>query len=126
MANIKTYIDEKTGITYIVAEGKISLGSSLTYFNSQDFKRRTDKIIYDVRLASHADVSVGNSAKLTRSVKPLSRPNLRVAFVFAKGEDFRKGRAFKAQLEASSYDMSYQIFTDIDKAEAWVMANEKQ
>lgn len=124
MAKIETRIDESTGITFITATGIIALDISLNYFNSSQFKSRTDKIIYDVRQASHSAVSIGSMARLVRAVKPISRVGARVAFVFAKGEDFRKGRAFKAQLESNDYEGKFQIFSDIEKAMDWLQQSE--
>lgn len=120
MADYKTRIDEETGITFVEVSGNIVLEEHLPYMKSETFSNRTVRLIADARQASLAGMPRGTIAKMVRAVKPLEKSNMRAAYVFNKGEDFAKGKLLLAQIEVLGYGGRFKIFTDIDKAIAWV------
>ena len=120
MADYKTHIDEKTGITFIEVTGNVVLEDQLPYMNSESYGNRTSRLVADIRQASLAGMSRGAIAKLVRTVKPLEKSGIRAAYIFNKGEDFSKGKLMLAQIEVLGYDGQFKLFTELDKAIAWV------
>lgn len=120
MAEYKTHIDEKTGVTVIEITGIIVIDEQLSFMKSESFEERTLRVVTDMSNASLERMPRGAIAKMVRSIKPLSKSGVRAAFVFSRGEDFSKGRLSLAQIESLGFDGQFRIFTDMDKAISWV------
>lgn len=120
MTDYKTHVDEETGITHVRVTGNIDLADQLQYMNSKSFDERTLRLVADVREASLKGLSRGALAKLLRTVKPLGKPGMRAAYVFKPGEDFSKGRLLLAQIETLGYEGRFKVFSNMEKAIAWV------
>ncbi len=120
MAEYKTHIDEKTGVTFVEITGIIDIEKHLSFMKSAPFEERTLLVVTDMRNASLSGLPRGAIAKMVRSIKPLYKSGVRAAYVFSRGEDFGKGRLSLAQIEALGFDGQFRIFTDMDKAISWV------
>ena len=120
MAEYKTHVDEKSGITFVTVTGVLELESQEAYMKSEAYGNRTSRVVADLRQASLSGMSRGSIARLVRNVQSLGRRDIRAAYIFSSGEDFAKGRALIAQLETLGYEGQFGIFTDYDKALDWV------
>ncbi len=120
MTKYKTKIDEKTGITFVDITGNIDLDGQAAFLNSESYGERTSCVVADMRNASLGSMTRGTIVKLLRTFRPLSKPGIRVAYVFNKGEDFSKGKLMLAQQEVLGYEGKFKLFTDLEKAISWV------
>ena len=120
MAEYKTHIEEKTGVTFIEITGQVNLDEQLAFIQSREFGERTLRVITDLRNASLAGLPRGVLAKLVRRSKQVSKPGIRGAFVFSRGDDFSKAKLVLAQMEVVGYEGMFKMFTDMEKAISWV------
>ena len=120
MAEYKTHIEEKTGVTFIEITGQVNLDEQLAFIQSREFGERTLRVITDLRNASLAGLPRGVLAKLVRRSKQVSKPGIRGAFVFSIGDDFSKAKLVLAQMEVVGYEGMFKMFTDMEKAISWV------
>ncbi len=120
MADYKTQIDEKTGITYIEIAGMLDVDELISYVNSESFTQRTLCVVGDFRNASLEGITRGELARLVRTIQPMGKNGMRAAYVFSKGDDFGKGKLLLAQLEALGFEGRFRIFTDMEKALCWL------
>lgn len=120
MAEYTTHIDEESGITYIEVRGEIATANQTPYMNSAEFRKRTSLVVCDMREASLAAMTKGELAKMLREVKTLHKPGIRAAYVLTKGEDLSKAKLMVAQMEALGYEGDFKLFTNMDKAVAWI------